>query len=379
MRKLPIYILIDSSESMIGEAIDAVQKDVELMISTLRRDPYALEVAAISIISFNGKATVLTPLTELDQFKTPHIRLGADAGTSLGAAFDLLSARIRLEVVKTTETRRSDYRPIVFLLTSSFTIDDWNNARDYASKAKFRDFYALIYGWNAFFDLSEKSPAPHFIRIDKRYNGKGLLESVLSDVFRKWSFELSTSYSRDYWDFERSTCKEEYSNVDDLPPPPPEVERFMSVLANKHTHGSLVHSLTLRAKCASKEKELFITFELDSETQLYTKANVYTEANVYTMKGTDFDVPRVSSNFLCAHIPPCPYCGNDWIICGNCGNFYCDPVNPNSTTTCPLCGVKGLVSYNGATIDVIAKNSCGVAYGHIPYGGAIIDVWITMR
>ncbi|MCF1958341.1 tellurium resistance protein TerY, partial [Escherichia coli] len=49
MRRLPVYLLLDTSTSMYGEPIAAVKNGVEMLLSTLRQDPYALETAYISI------------------------------------------------------------------------------------------------------------------------------------------------------------------------------------------------------------------------------------------------------------------------------------------------------------------------------------------
>ena len=53
-RRLPVYILIDTSGSMKGEPIESVKVGLADMIATLRLDPYALETACISIITYNS-------------------------------------------------------------------------------------------------------------------------------------------------------------------------------------------------------------------------------------------------------------------------------------------------------------------------------------
>ena len=73
MRRLPVYLLLDTSGSMYGEPIEAVKNGVQTLISTLRSDPYALETAYISIITFNSSAQQITPLTELASFQQPNI------------------------------------------------------------------------------------------------------------------------------------------------------------------------------------------------------------------------------------------------------------------------------------------------------------------
>ena len=65
MKHCYIYFLVDVSESMVGEPIEQVQNGMRTIIQELRVDPYALETAFVSVIAFAGKATSLSPLTEL--------------------------------------------------------------------------------------------------------------------------------------------------------------------------------------------------------------------------------------------------------------------------------------------------------------------------
>lgn len=41
MRRLPIYLVIDTSRSMMGEKIRAVQEGLNTLLSVLSQDPYA--------------------------------------------------------------------------------------------------------------------------------------------------------------------------------------------------------------------------------------------------------------------------------------------------------------------------------------------------
>ena len=52
MRRLPVYLLLDTSGSMRGEPIESVKVGLESMISSLRQDPFALESVHLSIIKF---------------------------------------------------------------------------------------------------------------------------------------------------------------------------------------------------------------------------------------------------------------------------------------------------------------------------------------
>ena len=99
MRRLPIYFLVDVSESMVGEPIRQVQDGMRMIVQELRTDPYALETAFISVIAFAGKAKCISPLTELYKFYPPTFPIGG--GTSLGAALNFLMDSMDKELVKT--------------------------------------------------------------------------------------------------------------------------------------------------------------------------------------------------------------------------------------------------------------------------------------
>ena len=60
MRRLPIYFLVDVSESMVGTPVEQVQEGMRAIIQDLRVDPYALETVFVSIIAFAGQRIVAT-------------------------------------------------------------------------------------------------------------------------------------------------------------------------------------------------------------------------------------------------------------------------------------------------------------------------------
>lgn len=122
MRRLPVYLLLDTSGSMHGEPIAAVRNGVELLLSTLRQDPYALETACLSIITFDSSARQVCPLTELSAFQPPSLH--ASGCTALGEALALTAARAEAEVVKTSFEKKGDWKPLVFIMTDGSPTDD---------------------------------------------------------------------------------------------------------------------------------------------------------------------------------------------------------------------------------------------------------------
>ena len=54
MRRLPIFLVIDVSESMVGSPLRHMQEGINQLINELRKDPYALETVYLSVIAFAG-------------------------------------------------------------------------------------------------------------------------------------------------------------------------------------------------------------------------------------------------------------------------------------------------------------------------------------
>ncbi len=122
MRRLPVYLLLDTSGSMMGEPIEAVRNGLQIMVGSLRQNPQAIETAFLSIITFNSSAQQAVPLTDLASFQPPDIQ--ASGTTSMGEALQLVANCIDSEVQKTTLESKGDWKPLVFIFTDGIPTDD---------------------------------------------------------------------------------------------------------------------------------------------------------------------------------------------------------------------------------------------------------------
>lgn len=116
-RRLPVYVLIDVSGSMIGEPIQSVQVGLEAMLQSLKQDPYALDSVWLSLISYGTEVKVLVPLTELEKFVLPHLEVKDAAMTNLGEGLETLCQQYDAEIAKSTPDKKGDWRPILIIMT----------------------------------------------------------------------------------------------------------------------------------------------------------------------------------------------------------------------------------------------------------------------
>lgn len=135
MRRLPVYILADTSGSMSGAAIQALNNGIQSMISDLNDDPMAMETAYISLITFNGSAQQTVPLTDMVNFTVPELQ--ASGSTSLWQALQVAAEAAKKEINwRTTENEKGDYKPLLFLMTDGHATDEPQNILSEFNKIK---------------------------------------------------------------------------------------------------------------------------------------------------------------------------------------------------------------------------------------------------
>jgi len=203
-----VYLVLDTSGSMNGEPIEAVKNGVQVMISSLRQNPQAIETAYISIITFDNEARQLVPLTDLASFQMVDIK--ATGTTALGSALRLLSDCIDREVTRTTTEQKGDWKPMVFIMTDGIPTDDWQPGLQEFLKRKTGVTVACAAGAKA--DTAS---------LQKITNNVLRLDHTDSQTMNKFFTWVSASIGTTSEKIEHSG--KDVSGLEELPPPPPEL------------------------------------------------------------------------------------------------------------------------------------------------------------
>ncbi|OQY58611.1 MAG: hypothetical protein B6245_11010 [Desulfobacteraceae bacterium 4572_88] len=123
IRRLPVYMLIDCSSSMNGDAIEAVDQGFKNLTAKLSNDPNTCDVVWFSVIAFDSIPRQMIPLCPISDYRGLPLRTGGSS--NLGRALVFLNQCMEKDVRKQTMEQRGDWKPLVFLMSDGEPTDDW--------------------------------------------------------------------------------------------------------------------------------------------------------------------------------------------------------------------------------------------------------------
>lgn len=328
---MPIYFLVDVSESMVGEPIQQVQDGMRQIVQELRTDPYALETAFVSVIAFAGKAVSLSPLTELYKFYPPIFPIGG--GTSLGAALNFLMDDIDKSVVKTTEEAKGDWKPIVFLFTDGTPTDNPS---------------AAFARWNQKYRRKANIVA---ISIGDNVNTK-LLGQISDNVLRLNQTDQQSFKAFFKWvtaSIKATSVSVTDVGIDDVQLAPTSGINLEKVDTSREC---LVDEnfAVLLGKCSNTKKPYLVKYakrlsEIEGLEDVGIRGVDFKLVGAYQIDEeaynslTEGKSNRNINTMSLRGVPTCPCCGNQFgvVVC-DCGNIMC---SDGQATSCPWCGMEG--------------------------------------
>jgi uncharacterized protein YegL len=123
--RCPVILLLDTSGSMIGEAMNALNQGVNLFKENIQADTKASLSVEVALITF-GPVKLVQDFVTIDQFTPPT--LVADGVTPMGEAIEYALDLLTKRKAVYQENGIQYYRPWIFMITDGAPTDPWQDA-----------------------------------------------------------------------------------------------------------------------------------------------------------------------------------------------------------------------------------------------------------
>ena len=218
MRKQLVYLIADTSGSMRGEPIKEVWNLYGGIIDVLKHDPYALETAYVSIITY-ARDVEMTPFHEIYSFvmpDLPHITAGPK---NCGQALEKLLESYKNDYVEETPYQKGDWTPIVFLATYGTPSDIavFNHAVQKIKEINKNGPKLRIYLLHG----DERKTEPYNSLTENIHLIKEFDASIVKQIISFVGIEIECEYIHD--DSIEFSPERVNNDSTEIPPPPPEV------------------------------------------------------------------------------------------------------------------------------------------------------------
>ena len=142
-RRLLAYFLLDTSGSMRGEPIQALNNGFNGLINMLRMDPQAMDSLYVSVTTYDKDVQNIIPLIDLASFQQVEIICPDSGPTHTGLGLETICNLVQKELIRGTDDHKGDWKPLLFIFTDGKP-SDLQKYREFIPKVKSLDFGIIV-------------------------------------------------------------------------------------------------------------------------------------------------------------------------------------------------------------------------------------------
>lgn len=167
--RLPVYIAVDTSASMYGQAAEAFKQGVKYLLGALKAEDFSSDIYAC-LLGFNIHAVRQLPLRPLSQFEFVQPEMGG--ASRIRPFLELLNQCLEDDLNPGGPEGRGDYKALAFIFTDGCFNDQWDVQESLLALIRQRCSRLVLIGCGARADyVTLRKLSPEIIRIDNYQPG----------------------------------------------------------------------------------------------------------------------------------------------------------------------------------------------------------------